>query len=146
MAEWYGYFYIESLSLTQQQRQTLINALKGLGLHNQDEHPNERNHWRVRIDQLAVIFEAVFNSDHLTVAALRTRLANIFGINENLITFTTSTNQYGDIVVFKYNSIDRLRVGVFGGRSASYSASQAAANLFLHNFKDDWNIGVNPWP
>ena len=58
MADWYGYFYVEALSLTAQQKATLVNALKALGERNQDEHPNERNHWRIRQDNNAVIFEA----------------------------------------------------------------------------------------
>ncbi len=134
MSDWNGYFYAEALSLTQQQKAILVDALKALGQRNQSEHPNERNHWRVRADTNAVIFEAVFNSDHLTVSALKTRLAALLGVNENLITATPSTNPYGEIVVFKYNNINRLRVGVFAGRSAGYAASQAAACCFSKTF------------
>ncbi len=140
MSDWRGYFYIEALSMTEQQKQTLVNALKAWGLRNQSDYPNERNHWRIRPDNNAVIFEAVFESNLLTVAALRTRLAALFGVNENLIIPTASSNQYGEIVVFKYNNINRLRVGVFGGRSAGYSASWAAAYQFVIDFTSVWNV------
>lgn len=138
MAEWQGYFYIEVLSLTAQQKQTLVTALKSLGLRNLSIHPQERNHWRVRTDSNALIFEAVFNSDLLTVAALKTRLATLFGVSESLIIPTTSSNIYGEIVVFKYSNVDRLRVGVFGGRSAVYQASRAAAQRYLIDFNSLW--------
>ncbi len=139
MTPWQGYFYVEVLSLTTQQKQTLVDALKLLGLRNQDEHPDERNHWRVRLDGNAVIFEAVFDSDHLTVAALRQRLADLFNVSVSSIVPTTSSNQYGDIVVLKYNNIDRLRVGIFGGRAGTYQQSHAAARLFLIDFKTAWD-------
>jgi hypothetical protein len=121
--EWQGYFYIENLGMNAQQKQTLIDAMKAWGLHNDTSNPRDRNHWRVRLDNEAVIFEAVFEADQLTVSNLRTHLAGVFGVNENLISFTTSQNQYGELVVFKYNNVDRLRVGVFGGRSAGYLES-----------------------
>ncbi|MFZ2097329.1 MAG: hypothetical protein WAV05_11900 [Anaerolineales bacterium] len=62
----------------------------------------------------------------------------IFGVNENLISFTTSQNKYGELVVFRYNNMDRLRVGVFGGRSAGYEESQVAAQQFIMDFAGAW--------
>jgi hypothetical protein len=85
-----------------------------------------------------VIFEAVFDADQLTVSNLRTHLAGIFGVNENLISFTNSQNQYGELVVFRYNNVDRLRVGIFGGRSAGYAESQVAAQQFVIDFAGTW--------
>ena len=140
MPEFQGYFYIEVLSLTAQQKQTLVDALKGWGLRNQSIFPNERNHWCVRPDGNALIFEAVFNSDLLTVSSLRSRLAGIFGVNVSTITYTTSTNDYGEIVVFRYNNVDRLRVGVFGGRLATYQVSRSAAQHYLKDFSSAWDI------
>jgi hypothetical protein len=89
-----------------------------------------------------VIFEAVFDADNLTVASLRSRLANLFGVNQNQIGYITSQNQYGEVVVFSYNSVDRLRVGVFAGRLSSYAESQAAAQQFARDFADAWSEGA----
>jgi hypothetical protein len=136
--EWQGYFYIENLGLNQQQKQTLVDTLKAWGLHNDAPNPRDRNHWRARLDNEAVIFEAIFEADHLTVYYLRTRLAVIFGVHENLISFTTSQNKYGELAVFSYNNVDRLRLGVFAGRSAGYEESQLAAQQFLADFAGAW--------
>jgi hypothetical protein len=139
--EWQGYFYIENLGLTDLQSQILVEALKSWGLRNNALNPRDRNHWRVRIDGKAVIFEAVFNADLLTPASVKTMLANIFGISENLVSFTTNQNAYGEVAVFRYNNVDRLRLGVFGGRQAGYLQSQVAAQQFITNFSSDWNGG-----
>lgn len=136
--DWQGYFFIENFGLTPQQKQTLVTALQGFGMRNDALNPRDRNHWRVRLDGEAVIFEAVFNADNLTVASLRARLAGIFGVDENQISADTSQNQYGDLAVFSYNDVVRLRVGVFGGRSAGYVSSQVAARQFIADFAGDW--------
>jgi hypothetical protein len=136
-----GYFYIENLGLNAQQKQTLVAYLHGLGLWNDADNPRDRNHWAVRPDGEALIFEAVFDTDHLTVDSLRTRLANIFNVSENLLGVSTSQNKYGDLVVFRYNNVDRLRLGVFAGRQAGYQESQLAASQFKVDFAGQWNEG-----
>jgi hypothetical protein len=42
--EWQGYFYIENLGMNAQQKQTLIDAMKQWGLHNDAGNPRDRNH------------------------------------------------------------------------------------------------------
>ena len=139
--EWQGYFYIENLGLNDQQKQVLVSALQSWGLHNHAFNPRDLNHWRIRPDGEAVLFEAVFDAENLTVTNLRTRLANLFGVNEQQIIMSTSQNQYGEMAVFSYNSVDRLRVGVFAGRQAGYADSQAAAQQFAIDFVSDWTEG-----
>jgi hypothetical protein len=136
--EWQGYFYIENLGLNAQQKQALVSALQSWDLHNDAPNPRDRNHWRVRLDGEAVIFEAVFNADDLTVSSLQSRLADLFGVNVEQIDASTSQNQYGEVAIFSYNHVDRLRVGVFAGRQAGYPASQAAAQQFIIDFASAW--------
>jgi hypothetical protein len=136
-----GYFYIENLGLNDQQKQTLVEVMQGWGLHNHASNPRDRNHWRVRPDGEALIFEAIFNADNLTVESLRSRLDSIFNVNENLVSVSPSQNKYGELAVFSYNSVDRLRVGVFGGRQAGYPESQAACQQFVVDFDSQWNEG-----
>lgn len=125
------YFYIEALNLTAAQRQTLVDQLKLIGRRDQDGNPKNRNHWRVRTDNLAVIFEAWFDEDHLTAVALRNRLAAIFGVSQASITYAVTSTAYGPVVTYTYNASARLRVGVFGGVNASYQESQAQARAYL---------------
>jgi hypothetical protein len=125
------YFYIESLALTQPQREILVEQLKLIGRRDQDGNPKNRNHWRVRPDGLALIFEAWWDEDHLTAVNFRNRLAAIFGVAQASITYNTTSTGYGPLVTYSYNSTARLRVGVFGGVGATYQESQAAALAYL---------------
>lgn len=135
------YFYIEALNLTAGQRDTLVEQLKLIGRRDQDGNPKNRNHWRVRPDNLAVIFEAWFDEDHLTAVALRNRLAAIFGVAQASITYATNQTAYGPLVTYTYNSTARLRVGVFGGVSASYAESRAACLAYLAANAGTWGDG-----
>lgn len=125
------YFYIESLNLTPAQRGTLVDQLKLIGRRDTDANPKNRNHWRVRTDGLAVIFEAWWDDGHLTAAALRNRLAAIFGVAQTSITYATNQTAYGPLVTYTYNASARLRVGVFGGVGATYEESWAACLAYL---------------
>jgi hypothetical protein len=137
--EWQGYFYIENLGLNAQQKQTLVAALQQWGLRNDAPNPRDRNHWRVRPDGNAVIFEAAFDAEQLTLSSFEARLAALFGVSAGQIGAATSQNQYGEVAVFSYNNVDRLRLGVFGGRQAGYKESQLSAQQFLIAFASDWN-------
>ncbi len=138
--EWRGYFYIEDLALTVQQLQTLIDVFKAWGLRNTSVHPHERNHWRVRLDGKAVIFEAVFDADNLTVLWVRTKLAEIFSVPVANITATTTSTDYGPLLTIKYNNVDRLRVGIFAGLAGTWPQSRAAAAHFLQDNSAGWNL------
>jgi hypothetical protein len=138
MADWQGYMYIEVLSMTAQQRQTLVDALRAWGVRNDSQYPHERNHWRVRPDGLAVIFEAVFDNSLMTAVAMRNRLAQLFGVAQASVTYATTQTAYGPVVTFTYNAIARLRMGVFGGVDATYADSWAAAQAFLQANAAAW--------
>lgn len=124
------YFGIEALNLTAGQRATLVAALQGLGRNNAHPQPSHRNHWRIRPDNLAVIFEADFNDDEWTVAGLKARLAAIFGIDPALVTTAVAQTVYGPVVTFTRTS-DRLRLVAFGGLLATWAESRAAAVAYL---------------
>lgn len=138
--EWDGYFYVEDLGLTQQQRLTLVNELKAWGLKNQDLHPNLRNHWHIRKDNKAVIFEAVFDADNMTELWFSNELAEIFSVPVGNITVSTTNTEYGPVSTFKYNNVDRLRMGIFGGLSADWLLSLTAALHFLADNQAAWGI------
>lgn len=99
--------------------------------------PAIMNHWRVRLDHEAVIFEALFNEDNLTIDAFRNKLADIFGVDPSTITDTVQQTQYGPLVTFA-RSGDRLRFLLFGGINATWMDSGDACRQFLSDNKDDW--------
>ena len=140
VTEWRGYFYIQDLGMTATQRQTLVDVLKAWGLRNLSLYPNERNHWAVRPDGLAVIFEAVFDSDNLTVLWFRTKLAEIFNVSVTTITATTTSTIYGPLALFKYNTVNKLRMGIFGGVDATWEESHTAVLQFLADNQDTWGV------
>jgi len=136
------YFYIENLALTPAQVNTLVAQLKALGQRNDDAIPRFRNHWRIRPDNQAAIFEGVFDSSDLTSLKARNRLAAIFGVSQTTITYATTTTAYGPLVTFTYDSVAQLRLGVFAGVAAAYADSQAAVRQFLSNNAAAWELEI----
>jgi hypothetical protein len=138
MADVNLYFYIENLALTSAQRDTLVDQLKAFGQRNADGNPRYRNHWRIRLDTQAVIFEAVWDDTQLTATAMRNRLAAIFGVANTSITYSTTQTVYGPVVTYAYSASATLRMGVFGGLTATYLDSQVAALQFLKDNSAAW--------
>lgn len=136
--EWIGYFYIEDLGLTLSQRQTIVDVLKAWGLRNDSIYPNLRNHWAIRPDGMAVIYEGSLDADKLTVLWFREKLADIFSVLVSKITATTVSTIYGPVATFKYLTVNKLRMGIFGGVSATWEESHEAALLYLSDYKDLW--------
>lgn len=133
MGDIHTYFGIENVALTAPQRNTLIDTLKSLGSSPQDPQPANRNHWRVRLDNEAVIFHATFDEATLSIDAIKNRLANIFGVSASLITHTTQQSAYGLAVTFSYQSVARLRSISFGynGGWPSWEESKEAVLTYL---------------
>ncbi len=142
MSEWQGYFYIENLGLSAQQKQTLVDVLHAWGLRNVDPSPKKRNHWRVRLDNEAVIFEAVFEANNITVLWFRNKLAEIFSVPLANITATTTTTDYGPLSTFKYNTVNKLRMGIFASLNATWSESHDAVLQFISDNRSAWNSSI----
>jgi len=101
--------------------------------------PAIMNHWRVRPDKQAAIFEALFNENNLTVDVFRNRLANIFDIDPSTITDKVQQTRYGPLVTFARGG-DRLRFLLFGGLGASWMESGDACRAYLKAHQDEWEI------
>lgn len=125
------YYGIEALSLTTAQKQTLVDALKLLGRNSLHPNPCYRNHWRVRLDNNAVIFEGDFDDSNWTVISIRDRLAAIFNVAANLITSSTASTAYGPVVTYTYASQQRIRMIAFGGLLATWTQSHDAVLAYL---------------
>ena len=133
---WHGYIGIVNVGLNDSQRDTFIDALKALGPKSHQQ-PACLCHWRTRLDKQAVILEALFNEDNLTINAFRNRLANIFGVDPDTIADSTQQTQYGPLVTFSRNG-DRLRFLAFGGKGNTWANSGAWARAYLKANIDDW--------
>jgi hypothetical protein len=140
MADVNLYFYLENVALTVNQRDNLISQVKTWGKRDQDPNPKNRNHWRVKPDSQAVIFEAWIDEARLTVLNLRQWLADLYGVELSDITASTASTAFGQVVSITYNTFLRLRVGVFGGVAAEYAASQAAARAYLNANAAVWEV------
>ena len=128
---WHGYAGIEDLGLTVAQRQTLVDALEQLSANGHPQ-PSHRNHWRVRLDNKAVIFEAEFNGEDWTVETIKTRLANIFSIAPGQINHVITSSAYGPVVTFRYpGSTSKLRMIAFAGINSTWVQSRQAAVSYL---------------
>ena len=132
------YYGIEDLGLSASQRANLVAILQQLGDNNHSQ-PNYRNHWRIRLDNLAVIFEANFADEDWTEVSLKTRLAGVMGIAPALVTISTASTFYGPTVTFTRTTA-RLRMIAFGGLLASWEASHQAVLAYLKANQAAWDL------
>jgi hypothetical protein len=135
MANVHLYVGMENLGLNASQKNTFVTAIQGLGQANDSSQPSQRNHWRVRTDTDAVIFEALFDESNLTINAIKQRLADIFGVAVGSISHSTNQNAtYGLVVTFTYLAVNRLRMVAFGHSGVAWGTiaqSRAAAHAYL---------------
>lgn len=117
MTNYHVYFGIENLALSANQKAQLVNALKALGPA-KHQRPCMLNHWRIRLDNDAAIFEALFDDSKITVQAFKSLLGAIFGINPSLVSSSNSSQAFDGhstlVITFTYNAVSYLRVALFG--------------------------------
>ncbi|MFU8772229.1 MAG: hypothetical protein ACNA8H_07400 [Anaerolineales bacterium] len=132
------YYGVEDLGLTAQQRQAIVQAIQALGYNNQHPNPAWRNHWRIRPDNLAVIFEAAWNTEDWTIENVKNYLANAVNVDPNIVDHRVQAIKYGDMITFSVGTTDYLRIVAFGGFSSNYEQSHEAVLEFLFDFKEQW--------
>lgn len=141
MANWHGYFAVENLNLSASQRATLVGVLRQLGPASHPQ-PCMRNHRRVRLDGEAVIFEALFNEDDLTVAWFKQRLGAIFDVDPETIDHDLSNVTFvarqTPVVVFSRSGTDYLRMALFGGPGTTWEQSRIEAIGYLAANRAEW--------
>ena len=143
---WHGYFAIEDLNLTDNQRDTLIAVLRNLG---PASHPSPAclNHWRTRLDGDAAIFEALFNEAMLTVQAFKDRLGAIFDVDPATIDHALTLHHFGDgdtpVAVFSRAGTDYLRMALFGGPDSTWQESGDECRAYLSLYLDQWEESTN---
>jgi len=142
MMLWHGYFGIENLNLSDTQRATLVSDLKGLGVVPDRRQPCWLNHWKTRSDNQAVIYEALWNADNITIQAVKNRLGVIFDISPSLISHATQTQSFAgyatQIITFDYGGINYIRMAVFGGVSTAREISRQECVGYIIANVDEW--------
>lgn len=145
MAEARVYLGMENIALTNPQKQQLITHLQGLGLFNSDPNPSRRNHWRIRPDNEAAIFEAVFDDDTISIQAVKNRLGIIFGVDPAQISHSIASPSFGGftthVVTFTYLAVQRLRTAAFGTLSGTWAQSNAEVRGYLLANAAVWGEG-----
>jgi hypothetical protein len=138
---WHGYFGIENLNLNASQRATLVNALEVLGPAS-DPQPARLNHWRVRLDDDAAIFEASFARTNLTIPQFKQWLGTIFGVDPGTIDHRHNLQHYagGDtlIATFARSGTDYLRFALFGGITTTWNQSGDECRGYLAANISEW--------
>lgn len=143
MGNWHGYFGIEALSMTGAQKTTLLAALRALGpTRAETDWPPYLMQFRPRLDNNAALFEARFNEDNLTVAALKQFLADAFSIPvaniSNVNTSATFAVKPSPIVTLRSASTDRLRVVLFADVDATWAESREECAAYLAANRAAW--------
>jgi hypothetical protein len=136
---WHGYFGIENLGLNATQRGTLVDALRALGPASAEGlKPSVLNHRRTRLDGEAVIFEALFDENDITVDAFKGRLGSVFGVApatiDHAVTRVTWHHLESAVVTFSRSGVSYLRVVFFGYKGArwpSWKESRLEALAYL---------------
>lgn len=133
MAIWHGYIAAEDLGMSAANRQTVLQVLNTMGISNDDPQPCLRTHWRVRLDNLAVIYEAAYDDSTLSVSYFKNLLATATGLPVGNITSSNNQISYGLVITFAYNSLNRFRLAMFGyaGSFPDWETSRQNAVAYL---------------
>lgn len=134
---WHGYFGIENLALNQVQKGLLVEELKELG-EKGSPYPQFNNHWRIRLDNEAVIFESLWQDDQLTPTRIKQYLGSIFGVDPASIDHRISTVGVNVVAIFSRLGVDYLRMAIFGGVSCTWQESRLAVLAYLKANSEAW--------
>jgi len=140
---WCGYIGVENLNLTPPQRLALMDALEELGPASFWK-PNKHNHQKIRPDNEAMIFEAEFDIDTISVPAFKNLLGNIFGVSPDSINHATDSQSFGGgtstVITFSRIFTNYARAVMFGGIGASWQESGDECRGYLKLY--DWDGGA----
>jgi hypothetical protein len=131
------YYGVEAMNITVPQRNTIVAAIQAIPPM-MNGMPARHNHWRVRSDNWAAIFEAYWNDADMTINAFKTRIADALGIDPATVTHSVTSTAYGPLVTFTRAGQTRLRVIQFGGASPTWAESSAAARQYIQDNAAEW--------
>jgi hypothetical protein len=133
---WHGYYVIENLGMTGNQKQQVDGELIKLGPV-RDTKPCNLNHRRYRSDGNAVIYEAMFDEKEIAIEAMDKYLASALGIDPRSIKHSTRISKYGTEIAFTYNGSKSIMT-LFDG--STWEESRKACLRYLYDYMSLWDV------
>lgn len=138
------YFVVERLNIGIGNWDALIALFEAMGTDD-SPMPAYNNHWRKRLDDNAVIYESLFDSDEVSIPAFKQLLADEFGVAVEDILHTLESTDYAGyettVWIFYYNEIvpgeDRFRVERFAP-GGTWAESGDECRGYLKLYADQW--------
>ena len=95
------------------------------------------------------IFEAQFPANSIDFDKFKDRLVNLFGVDPNAVTYTVGTTtivgRQSAFATYKYNNINRIRIGLFGcasdGEICTREQSRVEVVGYIMANKATWGEG-----
>lgn len=148
MANQHVYILLVNLALNNTQRNTLAAAIFALG--REENGPcHRRMIRRIRLDNQAMFFRAVFNEDHLTLPSLVNFVANALGVAANTITTNVSTTPLADrntqIVTLGRGGTDYIEFWLLGKSNSTWPTVQQsgdAARAYHAAHRAEWETAL----
>lgn len=134
MDNWRGYFAIEryTANLNEANWITLIEEVRQIVGVDGTDHAHNRLQERGNLDTFEnegetysnlYIYEANFSEGAVSFDKFQNRLVNLFGVDPDKVTYSTVTTtiktRLSCFGTYKYNNVNRVRVGLFGCASDS---------------------------
>ncbi len=142
MSNWHGYIGIENLALSAAQRGQVYAWLQSLELVPPPSQPAERNHYRIRNDNDAIVVEALFNEAWLDADVVKNQLAGIFGVSAAAIGDSLETPTFdarpSPVVTYSFGGTDTIRFAAFGGLNATWPESRIEAAAYIRANLAQW--------
>ena len=133
MTDRHFYFVFENLDLSGSDWDDFVQKIKQRGSNN-DPQPANRNHWRYRLDNQAIIFEALFNEAAVIEQAVIGVLTSVTQVPPPRIDYAMVEG----ISTYTIDGVDSLIQQVFGSNDATWEESRQDVLSYLSANQDAW--------
>jgi hypothetical protein len=124
------YFAVQRQEIGANNWAALLDTFENMGTAD-SPMPAWNTHWASFDEGNTVIYESVFDTAEVSIAAFKDLLATEFGIDVEDIAHDIGAENYAGHGTttwqFKYNDVDRFKILRFGGGAATWAKSQAEA-------------------
>lgn len=145
MANIHTYFSVERQNISAGNWAQLRALFEDMGTQG-SQFPMYNNHNRERLDGNAVIYESLFDTSEVSVAAFKQLLADAFGVDVGDIGDVQGSVSYagGTTIIwqFTYNAINRFLIERFGGGGATWQESRQETLGYLSVYKELWESDI----
>lgn len=160
MDQWTGYFVIQRIvaNLNEANWSILIDEINQLQGVNEFNQPYEKTHRRGNEDRFSIgtgeilawysniyIYSATFPANAVDFEKFKNRLADLFEVNPNAVSYTTQQITYRNrpsvVATYKYGANNRIRVALLGCASDSELCMRDASNEEVLQVLDDDKAG-----